>query len=202
LFLKVKLHPDAFCKWGVTVFFALLVGITSSSSIYQTPVTGSLSDFLIYNNPDLGISIQYPINWEKVENGDTVRFSSQYENNLDTLRESFVIDVQFLPFQNIFTSEEFVYDPEEGFIERSKRELTNFHLVNSIPITVSNMPAYKVIFTETQMIGGVPHNYQEMYVFILKNDLVYVLEYFAEPNTFNYYLPTIDRMISSFQITS
>ena len=97
--------------------------------------------------------------------------------------------------------EEFVYDPEEGFIERSKRNLTNFHLVDAIPTTVSNMSAYKVIFTETQMIGGVPHNYQEMFVFILKNDLVYVLEYIAEPETFNYYLHTIDRIISSFQTT-
>ena len=85
--LKVKLSLNALFETGVIVFFVLLDGITLFPSIYKTPVTWSLSDFLTYSNPDLGISIQYPMNWEKVEKDNYVRFSSQYENNLDTLRE-------------------------------------------------------------------------------------------------------------------
>ena len=100
----------------------------------------------------------------------------------------------------MFTLDEFVFDPKEGFIARAERDLTNFHQIELDTVRVSNMPAYKLIFSEASMVDGVDQDLQEMFIFVLKNDLVYTIQYFAEPSTFNNYLPLINRMVNSLQI--
>lgn len=197
--LNFKAHRKArACCFAISLI--LLIGIISLQ-IFKVQSISSITNFLVYNNPSLGVKIQYPSNWEKIERDDNyVRFSSPYVNNQDTLRESFVVDISYLPFQNIFSLKFFIFDPKEGFIARSERDLTNFHLLSNSPITVSNLPAYQLTFTETQMINGIPHNFKNLNIIIIKNDRVYTLEYYAEPSTFNTYLPIINRMLNSFQI--
>ena len=192
--------PNFFCYF--VIYFIFLMSIISLVIYQEVISTPNNQNFLAYDNPLTGIKIYYPSNWEKMEQGENnLRFSSPYESDLDSIRESLVINIQYLPFQNMFTLDEFVFDPEEGFIERAKRDLNNFQLIASDSMMVSNMPAYRLIFTETFMNEGVPHNLKEMFVFVSKNDLVYSIQYFAEPSNFNLYLPIVDKMIRSLQIT-
>lgn len=83
----------------------------------------------------------------------------------------------------------------------AEREKTNFQVIESNYTQLANNPAYKVVYTETVMIDGIPHQLMEMYIAILKGERAYSVTYYAEPSTFYNYLPTIDRMLSSFQLT-
>jgi hypothetical protein len=199
--LKFKVYHKA-KSYCFAISLILLIGIISLQT-FKVQSISSITNFLLYNNPSLGINIQYPSNWEKIEQDDDyVRFSSPYESDQDTLQESFVINIQYLPFQNMFSLKEFIFDPKEGFIAHSTRDVTDFKILSSEPMTVSNMPAYKLIFTETQSINGIPHYYKNMNIFLLKNDKVYILEYYAEPSTFNTYFPIINIMLNSFKTTN
>lgn len=173
------------------------------------------SPFFTYENPELGIKIDYPVSWQRAEGSNPVgsaffvRFSSPYESNFDTLQETLEIHVVFLPFQDVYTLEYFIFEPPDesdprycgGFLACAQLEKTNFNVIELSPTQVANNPAYKVVYTETVMIDGVPHEYMDMYVVVLKGDRVYSIEYYAEPTTYFNYLPTIESMLNSFQIT-
>ena len=44
-------------------------------------------------------------------------------------------------------------------------------------------------------------NLQAMLILTIKGDKAYIISYNAEPTKFSYYLPTLEKMIDSFQIT-
>jgi hypothetical protein len=44
-------------------------------------------------------------------------------------------------------------------------------------------------------------NLQAMLILTIKGDKAYIISYNAEPTKFSYYLPTLQKMINSFQIT-
>jgi eukaryotic-like serine/threonine-protein kinase len=173
-----------------------LLLITPNLALSQTSTN---SPFSTHENRELGIKIDYPIAWQRVEDFSSVRFSSPYESNFDTLQETLVINVEFLPFQDLFTLDYFINDPEAGF--RAQAQLNNFHIIEESYINLANTAAYKVVFTETFDREGVPHQFMEMYVILLKSDRAYFIQYYAEPNTFYNYLPIIERMLNSFQLT-
>src|SRR5919198_5694234 len=55
--------------------------------------------FTTYQNPTLGITIQYPSNWEKIEADNNVHFLSPLESNFDPYREG--VSIYILPPQNL-----------------------------------------------------------------------------------------------------
>ena len=80
--------------------FEINIGITNSSKNDTT----SGNFFLAYeNNSTLGIKIQYPANWERIESEDNdlgVLFLSPSESNSDRFLESFSIS-RSLSYSNI-----------------------------------------------------------------------------------------------------
>ena len=63
--------------------------------------------------------------------------------------------------------------------------------------SLSHNPAYKLVYTGVE--EGV--NLQAMLILTIKGDKAYIIHYNAEPTKFSYYLPTLQKMINSFQIT-
>jgi len=58
-------------------------------------------------------------------------------------------------------------------------------------------PAFKLVYTGIE--EGV--NLQAMLILTIKGDKAYIISYIAEPTKFSFYLPTLQNMINSFQIT-
>ncbi len=170
-----------------------------------------MSSVLTYENPRYGIKMQYPIGWNKTElnnnvskantnnNGNytkLVSFHSPYENNSDSYSEALYLTVYNLPSNNIP-----LVEYTKAKIASLQRTFTNFQLVGSYVATLAaSNPANEIVF-----LGKVPSqgaNLKMMEVYAIRGDKAYDLAYFAEPSRYGTYLPVIQKMVDSFEISS
>jgi len=154
--------------------------------------TTSNSWFLTYeNNSTLGIKIQYPSNWKRVQYGDmAVVFVSPSERSSDRFLESF--SIAGTPSNNKSLSE-----LANQSIANYRQKYANFQLIGSNAITVKGSPAYMLKYQYTDQLFG---KAMAMDIGMTKAGKLYVLTYSAEPAKFYVYMPTIQRMIDSFEI--
>ena len=81
-------------------------------------------------------------------------------------------------------------------LQRLKKVFQNVKLVDSGRIPSAGIRAHWII------VSGNSSNYdlQWMQVFINKNDRIYVVTYTSEQKSFQQYLPTMQRMVKSFEV--
>jgi hypothetical protein len=176
--------------------------LTNATIPNSTNLTNAI---LTYQNSSYGIRIQYPANWTKDERDftpnntstDIVAFYSPVENTLDNYSESFVIYTKRLADQNMTLEEN-----AASLITYYNETLTDFNLIESnTNITLgggnNTHPAYGLIFTDRK--DNI--NYKRMEIGTIIGDKAYFIRYNAEENKYSKYLPTIQMMINSLQIT-
>ncbi len=167
--------------------FEINIGITNSSG----------NSFLTYeNNSTLGIKIQYPANWQRIESEDDahgVLFLSPSESNSDRFLESFSVSSNILFNSNNNSVDELARRAISEHIEH----LPDFQLVYTKLITVKDNPAYLLVYKYTDLVFG---KAMAMDIGMTNGYNVYVLSYLADPAKFLIYLPTIQKMIDSFEI--
>ena len=154
-----------------------------------------ISDFLLYENPTLGIKIQYPADWEqkKVQSDGNVTFISPLENHSDMYRDNVIITTKSV-LKNITLN-----DYASTFINELNKNSTDFKIIEEIPTTLAgNTTAYKIVFTNTK--DGQEHRLKIMVVLAIKNDKIYIIEYSSEAEAYSNYLATAQKMIDSFEI--
>jgi hypothetical protein len=175
---------------------------TSSSSGVPNS-TNLTSDILTYQNSSYGIRIQYPANWTKDEQdydpNDNITyivdFNSPFTSRFDIYSENLGIGLERLSNQDM-TLEEYV----TSLITDYNETLTDFNLIElnkNITLGGGDNPAYRLIYTDNE--DGI--NYKTMEIGTIIGDRVYYIEYIAEENKYSNYLPTIQMMINSLQIT-
>jgi hypothetical protein len=76
---------------------------------------------------------------------------------------------------------------------------TNYQVIESTPIVVNNIPAYKIVDVYSDSKFG---NVKTMDILILNGKKLYEMLFTSEPEKFDILLPTVQRMIDSFQITN
>jgi eukaryotic-like serine/threonine-protein kinase len=185
----------------------LNVRVTLEENPYWTLNTSSttataLIDILTYQNSSYGIKIQYPANWTKDEGDfdpnddvtDIVEFSSPSESRSDSEPETVGISIEGFTDQNM-TLDEYA----NSLITDYKKTLTGFNLVESDTNNsmLAGRPAYKLVYTDVED----DTNYKTMEIGTIIGDKVYYIEYIAEEERYTNYLPTIQMMINSFEIT-
>jgi eukaryotic-like serine/threonine-protein kinase len=175
----------------------------SSSPLLSTDHrTGIDNKMLTYENSTYGIRMQYPSNWHKEENlssgsdnnsmlVDVVKFISPTKNASDTSSESFDLKIDNISDIKPITLAKYA----NNSIEDLRKDFDIIKLDRNA--SLSNNPAYKLIYTGLE--EGV--DLQAMLVLAIKDDKAYIISYNAEPTKFSYYLPTLEKMIDSFQIT-
>ena len=85
------------------------------------------------------------------------------------------------------------------FNENRNNSLQNYQVIESSPVIVNGNSAYKIVDTYSNSKFG---NVKSMLVEVLKGNKLYDILYTAEPEKYDKLLPTIQKMIDSFQITS
>ncbi len=156
----------------------------------------SLGGFLAYESPVSGIRTQYPDGWEiLIQNTSnsslSLRFDSPAENDTDTYRENvrFVIDtISNNTALGNFTSATLT-SYLESFSDFELIELTSTNLANN------TIPAYKLVGSRTQ------EGLDFMQIVAMKDDKVYTILYSSEKTRYSTYLPIIEKMINSFEVT-
>ena len=158
-------------------------------------------DFLTYENTTYGIRIQYPAGWQEGESNQTsedsvlnyiVAFRSPKDRISDTVAENVIVSVENLPpEQNISLA---------AYSTRQIADLTqfspDFDLQQSIPTVLAGIPAHKIVFSETVQQQ---QTIKEMQVWTIKDNKAYIIAFAGEAAKYSDYLPTVQKMIDSFE---
>jgi hypothetical protein len=187
--------------------------------------TKSIDNFLTYTNPEHGIGIEYPSNWQKLEGQMLDRMTSRAEKI--TAIVGFTapsgltsIFVTVSPSENKSASE-FL----QAEIPTLKKDHPDFKLVRSNSTTLAGLPAYMLGFSgrynpdilvekfgmeglagenvDTGILGDLMSSFgdiQQMRVVTIKNDKAYQVGYGGFGGEYSSYLPTAQKMIDSFQL--
>jgi PsbP-like protein len=171
-----------------------------------TTTTNRSNTFLTYVNPILGLRIQYPSNWVIREhpynpagNSTIVTFFSTSKSASATGNISGVSGM-FVPYMDIF-----VFDsknmPLGELINGTINNIAKVNLNESKPITLNNgnNPAYMLVYTVA--IGG-DELFKKMQVWTINDNKVYVITYNSQAASYFNYLPTVQKMIHSIEITT
>ena len=223
LFLYAGLVILGFFLIGYS-FKVLVVPYPNSAKIinYDINSNSNNNNFLIYQNPTNGITIRYPSDWLELQfnhgitmhrnNGNNYPFpikvgffsSGDNENPPDAMAENFLIGA----FNDIIRSTSYSPQNLSGFdkfinsqISSYKTHLPNFHIIRSVGNFMfpnNGGPAYEIEYTHKEG----PSVLHTMQFWILNRDDVYVLMYNSDPDDYSDYIPTIQKMLNSFQISN
>jgi hypothetical protein len=148
-------------------------------------------NFLLYENPRFGMTMQYPADWEKKEyntnpsaNNTIVEFMGPSDSIVHT------------PLLSIF-----VYPSNsttlENAIDETIKDIENTHVNSSRLATLdNNTKAYLLNYT----IDTAHAVFQKMQIWTEKSGFFYVITYTETPNRFKTYLPLVYQMLDSINI--
>ena len=160
--------------------------------------------YSLYENPKEGFSIQYPSDWSLRQGGEAgviATFSSPSESNFDPFTANLVIGVENLTSGASLDN----YTRTVVSLLQSQPPGAHFNLTGSpVATTFGGIPAQRMGFTMT-----VPNdrsltsetNVEGIQVWTVDNNTAYVLSFAAEQDKFAGYLPVIEHIIGTFQIT-
>ena len=167
----------------------------------------AIQGLLTYNDPVLGISIQYPRDWSSRQyayihsvNNTLVGFYSPSKTaselgNISGVSGNFVpyLDIFVFPSKNVSLAE--IVKSRINKINSS----SNFVINESKPISLKgNQPAYVIIYNS--MAQG--EHFKKMQVYTPLRNNIYLLTFTAQDALFSNYLQTVWKMINSFEITN
>ena len=157
-----------------------------------------------YQNVTYGVSILYPSNWTQQNNTAVVaeddRFiliSEFFSPNETAGYFAYVtIAIDSMPQTTGIES----YRSQSIDIYRQDPDFQEFQLLSSSVgnFTLAGMPAYNLEVTYTDPEFGPQRMLEVGRIF---ENRVYYIQYFADPPIYQKYLPIVERMIESFQIT-
>jgi hypothetical protein len=162
-----------------------LLAFFLSQNVYSQDQGQEQLSFSVYENPALGIAIQYPSKWQIIEHqeGDGVRFQISPLAAFDIIVQPSMV---LLPLE----------DQSKLVIRQYGQNLRDFQLVNSEPVRLKNNTAQILEFSYTNdkygKIGG-------MDIVMMSNESIYIMKYRTQFSQYNDYLPAIVNMIDSFQ---
>lgn len=169
-----------------------------------TPTTSGIG-FLTYSNPILGLKIQYPSNWlirerpyNPAGNSTVVSFFSPFANSLLPTGNISGVSGAFVPYVDIF-----VFDSKNmslnELINGTINNFGNANLTQSNRIKInSNNPAYLLAYNVA--IGG--DEFKKLEVWTINGGKVYIITYNSQSALYSNYLPIIQKMFNSLEITS
>ena len=160
-----------------------------------------------YENRIFGIKIQYPDTWStrpylynKVGNNTVVGFYSP-SKTASQLGNISGVSRQFVPYLDIFVFDSKSISLDKIIDARIKRIENNTDMVmESKSFTLKgNHPAHMLIYTT---ITGGDEFFKKMQVYTIFNNKVYLISFTAQEALFSDYLPVVQKMIDSFEISA
>ena len=192
------------CMLLFMISLLILVSLSVVKINAQQQTVNENINFTSYNNTELGIYLQYPANWSKMEekfdaNVNVISFISTPENDTDTFTEN--VNIAIEPLQNeSITLEEY----SNTTLAALSNVFENFSLISKENTNLDGVPAIKIIFIITQPqttdqsrdidnIKQIP--IKIMQILTVKEGKAYVIIYSAEEAKYDDYLPIIEKMI-------
>jgi hypothetical protein len=161
----------------------------------------TIGNFTPYEDPNDGIKIQYPSDWTVSETGlrdhtNVVAFYSPLENPSDAISEHVLISL-------IHYSQNIALD-DYGKLVNDTLTQPDIQTIESKAITLaSGLPTHAIVFKPpSSAVGNSALVKPEiMLLWTVKGNNVYTISYNAEAAKYSKYLPIVEKMIDSFEIT-
>ena len=191
----------------LTLSTAVPISTSASTAIIQQEEgdlaqTNNDNRFKKYQNPNYGIQIEHPSGW-RIDEGDVfaddyvtdiVSFIAPIRSDTEAYAPSLSISIDNLPPN--------LNENLNQYLNRITKDyddiLKEFEVIESDTnsIILAGKPAYKLVSTDEE--DGI--DYKSMEIGTIIGDKVYFIKYGAEEEQYSDYLPTIQKMISSFQL--
>ena len=185
-------------------FFLLFLSFSISQILaeWKIPSPTSSNNFLDYENPDVGYNIKYPNNWIKLESKNNTIFYPPLEENRSAKKLSIYLTITNTSLPDIPLSLESIVDET---INNLNSSLGDFKLIESQLFLLNNYNSYahKLVYSYIQSnktvnnmdIGLIANNT------IANNNLI-LLSFVSSSDKYHIYLPTIEKMVETFDTTS
>lgn len=188
----IDFNQDKICEFILLANGTMMKNPASS----EEPTTETTSkkpqtrDVLSYGNPTTGITIQYPVGWQLEEDKNKITFVQQKD----------IVSLETNVENNIETSlSEYV----NTRLEELREQRQDFNLIGSTPMTISDNPAHKIVYTFVKEDGPRAGEINKVLrIWSIKNNKLYTIAYIAEEDRFSEYLPEIEKAIDSFRIST
>ena len=214
-----------FCVINIVILFTFsLLFLSNNSATVQSAIgqslsslsspppsssasnTNTTSNFLTYNNPILGIQIQYPSNWSVTETSynpdaanNTIVIISSPSKTASALGNISGVSGSFVPYLDIyvFDSKNIPFDKIiDGTINKFQNN-ENFAIHESKPITLKgNQQGHMLVYDAT--VAG-EEFFRKLQVFTMFDSKVYVLTFTSQAASFPNYLSLVQKMVNSFE---
>ena len=163
----------------------------------QSPIQSLENAGLVYESPTYEIRTQYPDGWEIIIQNTSnstfsLRFNSPLENDTDSFHENVRLVIGTVSNNTALSN--FTSAILTSYLE-SYPDLEVIGL-SSTNLTSSAIPAYKLVASRTQ------DGTNFMQILAIKEDKVYSIIYNSEKSRYLTYLPIIEEMINSFEVTN
>jgi hypothetical protein len=170
--------------------------ILSNSQSSPAKTTTNNTNFVTYQNSTSGIKIQYPSDWLKESAAGTgVTFVLPAGNNNNP--------EQFLAKLNTTTIAGFppnvpLKGMADGVLNGYKHFLPNFQLETYTNTTLGGNPAVRIVYMFTDSRHG---DFKASDTATIKDNRLYVIQYYIQSPKYQNYLPILQKMLDSFEIT-
>jgi eukaryotic-like serine/threonine-protein kinase len=176
-----------------------------SNETSKTADNGTTMDFQSYQNRIFGIKILYPDSWavrsypyNNAGNNTVVGFYSP-SKTASELGNISGVSGHFVPYLDIF-----VFDSKNMSLEKiidgriTRLHNTSEFVVESNPFTLNGNHSAHILVYST--ITGGDEFFKKMQVYTVFGNKVYLITFTAQEALFSNYLPTVLKMIDSFEI--
>jgi hypothetical protein len=165
--------------------------VSSLQSSVPKTMEQNINQFVTCELPAYGIKIEYPSDWFKYERGlkppIVIGFRSPRAHASDTFLESVAIALVNAPNVKL---EQFT----KANITDLKNKRHDFLIVESVQTVMAGQDAQKIVYDA--------NGKRIMIVVIMREGKVYEIIYIAEQTKYDNYLPIVQKMIDSFEITN
>jgi hypothetical protein len=163
---------------------------------------GGGGGLLQYNNSEYGIRINYPTDWSYQEletptNVAVVPIVNIFPPISDDPNAVSFLQIGIEDLASPFSVDEY----SRSIINGYRESRSDFDLISSnTDGTISGLPAYEVIFTDSA--NGTDRKIMEVGALDSDNNRVYYLLFNTEESRYDTFVPTLESIISSFQLGS
>ena len=174
----------------------------------ETTTNGPASiRFLNFSNPIFGIKIQYPDSWSprvypyNNEGNNTIVGFYSPSKTASQLGNISGVTGQFVPYLDIFVFDSKNMSLEKIIDSRMKRiQNTTDVVIESKPFTLmGNHEAHKLVYST---ITGGDEFFKKMQIYTIYNYKVYLITFTAQETLFSNYIPLIENMIDTFEVSN
>ena len=155
----------------------------------NTPTT---SDFITFDGSKYGFSIEYPENWNVTQDATGVWFSSPVDGTGN-------IRIGSQPALNLSLT-----DLVQVQLLQTKDSNKDFNIVSSNMTMLDKIPGnrtdYKFKVEVPKFLGADLFDYDAIKISAIKDNTLYTVTYFADPETFYIFLPIVQKMLGMLKI--